>query len=29
MNGEEILDKKIIVDWAFQEKPLADKKKSK
>lgn len=29
MNGEEIYDKKITVDWAFQEKALMEKKKAK
>lgn len=29
MNGEEIYDKKIKVDWAFQEKALMEKKKAK
>lgn len=26
MNGQEILEKKISVDWAFQERPLESKK---
>jgi hypothetical protein len=29
MNGQEIYDKKIKVDWAFQEKALMEKKKAK
>ena len=27
MNGQELLEKNLIVDWAFQEKPLFDGKK--
>ena len=26
MNGQEILEKRISVDWAFQERPLESKK---
>ena len=29
MQGEEIYDRKLTVDWAFQEKPLQERKKNK
>lgn len=29
MNGEELFEKRLVVDWAFQEKPLFEKKKAK
>jgi len=29
MNGQQIMEKHLRVDWAFQEKPLSESKKNK
>jgi len=29
MDGKELFDQKIVVDWAFRNKPIKEKKKNK